>query len=95
LIQKEGKKTALLTLENEGGKWKTQTYYTNENLKDLYKRLDPYSFIRSHQSFIVNLKWIHEVNRYTSESYKIKFKHTEEFALLNRDKLNILMQKIQ
>jgi two-component system, LytTR family, response regulator len=96
LIQKEGKKTLILTLEeNEEGKREIKKYYTNENLKDIHMRVDSSSFIRSHHSFIIQLRWVKEVVRYSTEAYKIKFKYTEEYALLNRDKLNTLIQQIQ
>jgi DNA-binding LytR/AlgR family response regulator len=92
LIKKEGKRTVLNTLEGYKGGWMTYAYYTNESMKDLHEKLDQKVFMRTHNSFIVNLKWIHEVVRFTPEVYKIKFKNSKEYALLNRNKLNNLME---
>ncbi|MDZ5472194.1 LytTR family DNA-binding domain-containing protein [Bacillus sp. 31A1R] len=94
LIRKEGKKTAIITLYNEGSKYFTSTYLTNQTMKELFEILEPHSFLRSHNSYIVNLSWIKEVTQFTPESYKIKFHKLEEYALLNREKLPILIDQI-
>ncbi len=92
---KEGKKTIIFSIEKEPARAVAKRYYTNEALKDIMQQLNPDIFIRSHNSFIVNVNWIKEIVRFTSESYKISFKLTDEYALLNRDKLPSLIEMLK
>lgn len=94
-IKKDGKKTAILAIENNQNVQKESIYMTRDSMKDIHQRLDQNLFIRTHNSNIVNVKWIHEVIPYTTETYKITFKHTEDFALLNRSKLYELIQQVR
>lgn len=94
-IKKDGKLTTILTIENHQNRVKENIYSTRESMKDIHQRLDQNLFIRTHNSYIVNVKWIHEVTPFTSETYKIKFKHSNEFALLNRPKLSELIRQVK
>lgn len=94
-IKKDGKMTTILTIESHQNKAKEDFYATRDSMKDIHQRLDQNLFIRTHNSYIVNIKWIHEVIPFTSETYKIKFKHTDEYALLNRNKLCELIQQVK
>lgn len=94
-IKKDGRMTAISTIENNLSGWKEISYTTRESMKDIHQRLDQNLFTRTHNSYIVNVKWIHEVIPFTSETYKITFKHIEEFALLNRNKLYELIQQVK
>lgn len=94
-IKKDGKLTTILTIENHQNRVKENIYSTRESMKDIHQRLDQNLFIRTHNSYIVNIKWIHEVIPFTSDTYKLKFKHTDEYALLNRTKLSELIQQVK
>lgn len=92
LIRKEGKKTAIITLHMEGSKAFHCTYLTNQTMKELFEVLKERSFLRSHNSYIINPAWIKEVVHFTQESYKIIFNKTDEYALLNKEKLPLLIE---
>lgn len=94
-IKKDGKMTTILTIESFENKAKENIYTTRESMKDIHQRLDQNLFIRTHNSYIVNVKWIYEVTPFTTETYKIKFKHSDDFALLNRNKLSELIQQVK
>ena len=94
-IKKDGRMTSILTIENHQNKVKENIYTTRESMKDIHQRLDQNLFIRTHNSYIVNIKWIYEVIPFASETYKLKLKHTDEYALLNRPKLSELIQQVK
>ncbi|OEH91375.1 LytR/AlgR family response regulator transcription factor [Bacillus solimangrovi] len=95
LIKKDGRKTIIISMEEQAGQLKETVHYTSESMKDIHNRLDQNMFIRTHNSYIINLKWVYEVVRYSTEAYKVKFKYTKEYALLNRAKLTYLVQKMK
>lgn len=95
LLRKEGKLTAVLVFEEVENKLKVKKYLTRESMKEVHSQLDQNLFVRTHNSFIVNVKWIHEVVRFSPEAYKINYKGTKEYALINRNKLSMIVQHVQ
>ncbi|QIB27671.1 LytR/AlgR family response regulator transcription factor [Caloranaerobacter azorensis] len=62
----------------------TQKYCTYESLNSIEDRLNKEYFIRTHRSFIVNIKKVEEVVLYCRSSRKILFRNYEECALLSK-----------
>ncbi|WP_069650565.1 LytR/AlgR family response regulator transcription factor [Caloranaerobacter ferrireducens] len=61
-----------------------QKYYTFESLNSIENRLNKEYFVRTHRSFIVNIKKIKKVAPYCRSSKKILFKNYKECALLSK-----------
>lgn len=66
-------------------------YYTNLNLSEMEKRLTS-NFLRTHKSYIVNLKNIQRIEPYGDTSFIIYFKNTDELsnALITKEKMKLL-----
>lgn len=66
-------------------------YYTNLNLSEMEKRLAS-NFLRTHKSYIVNLKNIQRIEPYGDTSFIIYFKNTDELsnALITKEKMKLL-----
>ncbi|ABW20363.1 LytTR family DNA-binding domain-containing protein [Alkaliphilus oremlandii] len=63
----------------------TAEYTIQSTLKNIWNILENKNiFFRSHKSFIINLKQIKSINRF-SNSYCVNFKRTEKRAILSRD----------
>lgn len=66
-------------------------YYTNLTLSEMEKRLTS-NFLRTHKSYIVNLKNIQRIEPYGDSSFIIYFKNTDELsnALITKEKMKLL-----
>lgn len=62
-------------------------YYLN----DLIKK-EQY-FFRCHKSFIINIKKIADISKYSSKTYNIRFKDIEDMAYITQKNLKILKDK--
>ncbi|MEA4824440.1 MAG: LytTR family DNA-binding domain-containing protein [Clostridiaceae bacterium] len=60
---------------------------TSEGLNDLYERLDPGIFLRTHRSYIVNVRKIVRAVPYGRWTYTLYLKGTDKTALVTSDKL--------
>lgn len=59
-------------------------YETTETLKTLEKKLNFPQFFRSHTSFIVNIKYISQINSIGDRTYEIVFNQSFPSALISR-----------
>lgn len=66
-------------------------YYTNVTLSEMEKKLTS-NFLRTHKSYIVNLKNIQRIEPYGDTSFIIYFKNTDELsnALITKEKMKLL-----
>jgi DNA-binding LytR/AlgR family response regulator len=67
---------------------------TSEPLKMLETRLNPHLFIRSHRSYIVNVKHIHRIEPF-GQTYVLSFKNCSHTAHLSRSYLTGLYNRLQ
>lgn len=65
----------------------------NESLQELEKRL-PYYFLRSHKSFIINIKKIAHISRWYKLTYQIGFRGTDKTAILSKKQKELLKSLI-
>jgi two-component system LytT family response regulator len=79
LIQREERNTVIFTSTGK-------RVATSETLSEIHERLDNTVFIRSHKSYIINLKMVYEVYPYGRWTYIAKLKNTELDALITHDK---------
>lgn len=82
LVFREGSRTKILTRQN--------TYTTNINLSVMVDKLTGDSFMRTHKSYIVNLKYIDKILPYGRWTHVIKLKGLREDALITHEKLQKL-----
>ncbi len=81
-IEKENKKTVIHTTDNK--------YETNEDIKDLEKRLNQNYFFRSHKSYLINLKMVEKLVVWGDTAYIVKFTRTNKDALMSKKKVRLL-----
>lgn len=79
LIQREERSTVIFTAKGE-------RVATSETLSEIHERLDKAVFMRSHKSYIINLKMVYEVYPYGRWTYIAKLKNTDLDALITHDK---------
>ena len=82
LVFREGSRTKILTRRN--------SYFTGMNLNELEERLEGESFMRTHKSYIVNLKYIEQILPYGRWTHVVKLKGMREDALITHEKLQVL-----
>lgn len=78
LIQREGKCTAIYTVDSK--------YTTSEGLSDIEKRLGKLNFFRCHKSYLINTSKITKISPYGRWTYIIQFKDIENDALITHKK---------
>lgn len=83
LIQREERMTAIYALDDK-------RYVTSDSLGDLESRLPEDMFIRTHKSYIVNLRHVDSILPYGRWTYIIKMRGTQQDALITHDKLDLL-----
>ncbi|MGM0878095.1 MAG: LytR/AlgR family response regulator transcription factor [Bacillota bacterium] len=72
----------------------TKEIRTLEYLKNLEEKLDPSLFIRTHKSFIINIKHISRIEP-SGQTYVVYFKNTSKMAFVSRTHLSSLYKKLQ
>ncbi|MCD6322819.1 MAG: response regulator transcription factor [Clostridiales bacterium] len=82
LVFREGNRTKIVTRRN--------SYTTGMNLNTLEEKLAGESFMRTHKSYIVNLKHISEILPYGRWTHVVKLKGLKEDALITHEKLQRL-----
>jgi len=82
LVFREGSRTKIVTRRN--------SYFTGMNLNELESRLEGEAFMRTHKSYIVNLKYIDQILPYGRWTHVVKLKGLREDALITHEKLQIL-----
>lgn len=75
MIERQNRKTLL--------HFPDRIFSTNEPLQEVEKRLPRY-FIRTHKSFIVNVKKVSRITPWNNWSYKISFRGTDKTAMLSK-----------
>ena len=83
LVQREDRMTVIYALEDK-------RYVVADTLSDLEKRLPDDMFIRTHKSYIVNLRHVDSILPYGRWTYIIKMRGTKQDALITHDKLEQL-----
>ena len=82
LVFREGSRTKIVT--------RRSSYTTGMNLNTLEEKLAGESFMRTHKSYIVNLKHISEILPYGRWTHVVKLKALKEDALITHEKLQRL-----
>jgi len=82
LVFREGSRTKIVARRN--------SYTTGMNLNTLEEKLAGESFMRTHKSYIVNLKHISEILPYGRWTHVVKLKGLKEDALITHEKLQRL-----
>lgn len=83
-MEKERKKTIIYTRDGR--------YDTYESLAELERRLNNKIFFRSHKSYLINLQMVERIIPWSNGTYLIKFRYTNNDALLSRAQAKILPQ---
>lgn len=86
LVFREGNRTKIVTAG--------ESHLTSINLNEVEERLDGESFMRTHKSYIVNLKYITKILPYGRWTHIVKLKGIREDALITHEKLQRLEQLI-
>lgn len=81
-IEREDRRTVIYTIDNK--------YYTNDTLSIIEEKLDSKTFLRSHRSYIINIKKIRKIYQYGRWTYLIEFNKTDKDALITYKKLEEL-----
>ncbi|MBN1624305.1 MAG: response regulator transcription factor [Clostridia bacterium] len=82
LVFREGSRTKIVTKRN--------SYFTGMNLNELEAKLEGDAFMRTHKSYIVNLKYIEQILPYGRWTHVVKLKGLREDALITHEKLQTL-----
>lgn len=82
LVFREGSRTKIITRKS--------SFTTGMNLNTLEEKLAGESFMRTHKSYIVNLKYISEILPYGRWTHVVKLKGLREDALITHEKLQKL-----
>lgn len=82
LVFREGSRTKIVTKRN--------SYFTGMNLNELETKLEGDAFMRTHKSYIVNLKYIEQILPYGRWTHVVKLRGLREDALITHEKLQIL-----
>ena len=82
LVFREGSRTKLIT--------RRSSYTTSMNLNTIEEKLVGESFMRTHKSYIVNLKYISEILPYGRWTHVVKLKGLREDALITHEKMQRL-----
>ena len=82
LVSRSERTTRIVTAE--------EVYTTSEPLSALWARLEPCGFLRSHRAFIINPAKVTRVLPYGRWSYTLRFRGTQEEALITKEKLDEL-----
>ena len=61
-------------------------FSTSASLGDIEAKLDTERFIRSHKSYIINIMQIIKIEPYGRWTYIVKFKDTQQDALMTSEK---------
>ncbi|MDD3239613.1 MAG: LytTR family DNA-binding domain-containing protein [Lachnospira sp.] len=61
------------------------TYNTSMSLSDVYEKLNPNTFMRSHRSYIINTSRIEKLTQYGRWTYSIAFQNAKETALMTHE----------
>jgi two-component system LytT family response regulator len=85
-IERENRKTVINTTDNK--------YYTNNTLSEMEAKLNSKAFIRSHKSYILNIKKIHRIYQYGRWTYLVRFEKTEKDALITSTMLDELEKNL-
>lgn len=77
-IERESGMTCIVTSEG--------IYHTSVSLGELEEKLDGNQFMRSHKSYIINVKKISSIEPYGRWTYVVKFKGVSSSALITHEK---------
>lgn len=70
-----------------------ETFLTSQSLSALEERLDPEQFIRCHKSYIIRTDAVRKLEVYGRWTYTVKFRDTDETALMTSDKYEEIKQR--
>ncbi|MBM7569997.1 LytR/AlgR family response regulator transcription factor [Aquibacillus albus] len=74
---------------------KTGTFDVKTPLKDLEKRLAPYSFFRIHKSYLVNLNHVSKLTPWFNGAYHLELRDMEETLAVSRNYVKALRQALE
>ncbi|KUO52850.1 MAG: hypothetical protein APF76_14585 [Desulfitibacter sp. BRH_c19] len=88
LVGREKRKTIIVTSD-------TKQMSTYEALDTLDKRIDKNNFFRAHQSFLINLDMVAEIQPWSRSTYLVIFNNTKKTAFMTEVKYKILQQRFK
>ncbi|MGG3622232.1 LytTR family DNA-binding domain-containing protein [Bacillus gobiensis] len=72
----------------------TKEIRTLDSLKNMEEKLDPSIFLRTHKSYIINIKHISRIEP-SGQTYVVFFKNTSKMAFVSRNYLSNLYKRLQ
>ena len=72
----EGKDTTIFTINGK--------YKANNNLSEIYTKLDPHIFFRSHKSYILNLNFIESIEPWFNSTFNINLRNNKDIVPVSR-----------
>lgn len=86
-IGRKNRKTIIVTCQNE-------IINTYETIDTLERRIHGQNFFRSHQSYLINLDLVAEIQPWARGRYIVFFVQTKKHAFMTEEKYKILQQKL-
>lgn len=83
-IERTGRSTTIVTID--------QPYETYQTLNELEEQLVGRDFIRSHRSYLINIRFVKHFSLYGKTSYLVTFQHTNLKAYITKANLDELKQ---
>lgn len=74
---------------------KNRVFNTNKTIKEYENSLNEYGFIRSHKSFLVNLKHVDELIDWFNGAYKLKLHHYHKTIPVSRNYVTALKASLE
>ncbi|MCA1023893.1 LytR/AlgR family response regulator transcription factor [Halobacillus litoralis] len=74
---------------------RTAVYETNDPLKDVEERLQPFSFFRIHKSYLVNLDYIYRLTPWFNGAWQLELRGAEEKLSVSRNYVKDLRRKLE
>ena len=85
LVQRENNATIIYTAKD--------SFSTSASLAEIEAKLDGEQFLRSHKSYIINITQITKIEPYGRWTYVVKFKDTEQDALMTAEKYDEIKKR--
>lgn len=85
LVQRENNATIIYTAKN--------SFSTSASLSEIAAKLDGQQFMRSHKSYIINITQITKIEPYGRWTYIVKFKDTQQDALMTAEKYDEIKKR--
>ncbi|MBN8237052.1 response regulator transcription factor [Halobacillus kuroshimensis] len=74
---------------------RASVYETNDALKDVEERLQPFSFFRIHKSYLVNIDYIHRLTPWFNGAWQLELRGAEEKLSVSRNYVKDLRRMME